>query len=100
MITLFCPGELLLVQVARPHRVTTPLLEPSSEAVWGGRSLVAVASHTGGGSMASGGHWRTYVLHNSVWFLLDSLPVGGERPQQKNPFLDQEDYKIQILAFK
>ena len=50
--------------------------------------------------MASGGHWRTYVLHNFVWFLLDSLPVGGERPQQKNPFLDQEDYKIQILAFR
>jgi hypothetical protein len=75
----------------------TPLLEPSSEPAWAGRRLVAVATH-GGGSGA--GHWRCHVRQESSWWKLDSLPAGRERPEQCNPFLNQEYFKITMLAFK
>ena len=91
-------GELLLVQVNR-NQNETPLLEPSNEAAWSGRRLVAVCTHRGAGSRRGGGHWRSHVRQGPVWYLLDSLPVGGERPEQSNPFLQQESYKICMLAF-
>jgi len=80
--------------------ITTPILEPAGEAVWGGRRVVAALTHIGGGSKAGGGHWRAYVLEGEVWWRVDSLPVGGEKPVQENPFLGQETHKIAMLAFK
>ena len=62
--------------------------------------MVAVATHRGAGSRSAGGHWRCHVRQGSLWWKLDSLPVGGERAEQCNPFLQQEDYKICMLAFR
>ena len=92
-------GELLLLQVHR-HQNQTPLLEPATETAYGGRRLVAVATHRGAGSRAEGGHWRCHIRQGSTWWLLDSLPSGRERPEQSNPFLQQHKYKICMMAFK
>ena len=94
---VFIAGRLLLVQVSRQPGVTTALLEPALEEVWGGRRLVAVATHIGQGSARAGGHWRTYVLDGEVWWRLESL--GDRRPVIENPFLHQEGHKIAMLAF-
>ena len=98
-LTCVPAGELLLLQVTR-NQNQTPLQEPASESAWGGRRLLAVATHRGAGSRSAGGHWRCHVRQGSIWWKLDSLPVGGERPEQCNPFLQQDTYKICMLAFK
>ena len=85
------------MQLSRPAGVTTAILEPALEEVWGGRRLVAVATHIGRGSSKDGGHWRTYIRDGEVWWRLDSL--GDRRPVVENPFLKQEVHKIVMLAF-
>ena len=94
-------GELLLLQVHR-HQNETPLLEPATETAYGGRRLVAVATHRGAGSTsrAEGGHWRCHIRQGYTCWVLDSLPAGRERPDQSNPFLQQHKYKICMLSFK
>lgn len=85
-----------MVQVSRPLGVTTYLQEPAREEVWGGKRLVAVVTHTGGGSREEGGHWRTYVCLDETWWKLDSAPVSAVK---ENPFLWQHHHKITMLAF-
>ena len=92
----------MLVQVTRARtasmNVTTSLLEPGLEEVWEGRRLVAVACHEGGGGgdTTGGGHWVCYIQQREVWWRLESLPP---RAVQENPFLNQENGSISLLAF-
>lgn len=90
---------MLLVRVSRAQDITTTILEPASEPVWGGRRAVAVLTHGGGGSREEGGHWRAFVREGEVWWKLDSVPVGAEMPVQENPFLGQRTHKIMLIAF-
>ena len=92
-------GSLLLVRVSRNLGISTTILEPASEPVWGGRRVVAVLTHIGRGGQYTGGHWRAYVREGEVWWRVDSLPAGGEIPVQENPFLAQGGHKIELLAF-
>ena len=48
-----------MVQVSRPPGVTTQLLEPREEEVWGGMRLVCVMTHSGAGNRMASGHWAT-----------------------------------------
>ena len=93
------PGSLLLVGLSRAQGITTTILEPTEDPVWGGRRVVAVLTHIGMGSSSTGGHWRAYVREGEVWWKVDSLPVGREVSVQENPFLGQRHHKIMMLSF-